>query len=189
LRVLQEKTVRPLGADKEVEIDVRIISATHQDLKTQIRKGNFREDLYFRLCVFPIHVPALRERKDDIPLLFEWFLRGRKNKGPLISETALAKLHAYSWPGNVRELQNVAKRAEILAGDTKILEKHIILEFDANPPAEISGDQFFKNLPTLLELENNYIEYVLAQNDGHKDKTAQILGIDRKTLYRKKKMI
>ncbi len=187
LRVLQERKVRAVGENISRDIDVRIIAATHKDLKEAMKEGHFREDLYYRLSVIPIMIPPLRERKEDIPVLAEHFLNKFtamnqvKIKG--FSAKAMGKLVQLPWPGNVRELENAVERAVILCSGSWIDESNI-------PSPEIEGlDSFFTkttaNFPTINELEERYIRLVLEKTGGKKDKASMILGINRRTLYRK----
>jgi two-component system, NtrC family, response regulator HydG len=189
LRVLQEKKVRPVGDNALIDIDVRIIAATHKDLKQAIREERFREDLFYRLSVIPVSIPSLRDRTDDIPLLAEHFFRkyaaqnGAKVKG--FSKGAMNKLVKMRWTGNVRELENMVERAVVLAqGDW-------IEEGDIPDPETADPDQTFrsstKDFPTLAQLEERYIRAVMEKTAGRKDKAAQILGINRRTLYRKER--
>jgi DNA-binding NtrC family response regulator len=189
LRVLQERKIRPVGDTQMIDVDVRIIAATHKDLKDAIRNGRFREDLFYRLSVIPIVVPSLRDRQEDIPLLAEHFLRkycasnGRRMQG--FSNNAMQKLLRLRWEGNVRELENVVERAVVLAPGDLIEPKDI-------PGNEVeNADQFFrssiKDFPTIGQLEERYIRTVLDKVGGHKEKAAQILGINRRTLYRKER--
>jgi DNA-binding NtrC family response regulator len=182
LRVLQEKEVVKVGAQKPDKIDVRIISATNGDLKEMIKKETFREDLFYRLTVVEIEVAALRERKEDIPLLVEKFLfkYGVEYKDRFIklSQEASDVLQRYDWPGNIRELENVIQRAVIMCD--KIIEiEHLpeALKFNIDFPKE-------KLLP-LKEIEKRYIQKVLNATNNNKTKAADILGIDRKTIREK----
>ncbi|MCC7440269.1 MAG: sigma-54-dependent Fis family transcriptional regulator [Bdellovibrionales bacterium] len=189
LRTLQEREVKPVGEARPRKIDVRIVAATHQDLRQMVRDGTFREDLYYRLCVVPVHVPPLRERKEDLPLLVEHILKRLSvshGKGALsLSRGALSKLMRQRWSGNVRELENTLERAAVLCGGTRIEETDISLELSQGQHGGL--DDVFSRLPTLAELEKHYISYVLSQTQGRKEETAQILGVNRKTLYRKEK--
>lgn len=186
LRILQERRVRLVGENTYRRIDIRIIAATHQQLPQSIKEGKFREDLFYRLCVVTIQLPALRERKEDIPLLAETFLKKYSPEGrmPAMTKGAIEKLMRYPWPGNVRELENAIQRALVFKNGDVVAEKDLILMAQAenNSIAEI----FAGNL-TLDQLERKYIEHVLTQVSGKKEKAAEILGIDRKTLYRKTK--
>lgn len=187
LRVIQERKVRPIGETRDREIDVRIVAATHKDLKAATKTGSFREDLYYRLAVIPVVLPPLREREDDILILGEFFLKkysalhGIRKNG--FSKDAIQSLYRRRWPGNVRELENAIERAVIL-GHSNLIESADLPHAD-----EETADGFFsamKNaLPPLEELEREYIKFVLEKTGGHKEKAAQILGINRRTLYRK----
>lgn len=189
LRVIQEKKVRPVGDNIARDVDVRIIAATHKDLKAAIKEGRFREDLYYRLSVIPIVIPSLRQRKDDIPLLAEHFLKkysatnGVKLKG--FTKKAMTRLVNMRWEGNVRELENVIERAVVLSSSPWIDEA------DLPSPDIGSPEQFFigatTDFPTLEQLEKRYMHLVLEKTGGRKDKAAQILGINRRTLYRKER--
>ncbi len=189
LRVIQEKKVRPVGDNQAREVNVRIIAATHKDLKAAIKDGRFREDLFYRLSVIPIVVPPLRQRKEDIPLLAEHFLRKYAATNNVritgFTKRAMSKLVNLRWEGNVRELENVVERAVVLATTT------LIDEGDIPSPETVSSEQFFGNavadFPTLDQLEARYMRVVLDKTAGRKDKAAQILGINRRTLYRKER--
>jgi DNA-binding NtrC family response regulator len=189
LRVLQERKIRPVGDNHMIDVDVRIIAATHKDLKTMIRDGRFRDDLFYRLSVIPIEIPALRDRQEDIPLLADFFLNkytaanGSKVHG--FTKAAMAKLVKLRWEGNVRELENLIERAVVLSQSDWIDEQDIP-DVEANTP-----DQFFRtattDFPTLAQLEERYIRLVLDRMNGKKERAAQILGINRRTLYRKER--
>lgn len=189
LRVLQERKIRPVGENRDIEINVRVLAATHKDLKKAIREGLFREDLFYRLNVIPVHVPPLRNRKEDIPLLIQSFLTKysalNHSNVRSISAAALHLLIERPWPGNVRELENLIERLVVLCRNSQIDETDI-------PSLETSGIEDFygtmiQDLPTFENLEKRYMQYVLAKTGGKKDKTAQILGINRRTLYRKER--
>ncbi len=190
LRVIQERKIRAVGETIDKDIDVRIIAATHKDLKSAIKNGSFREDLYYRLAVIPIVIPPLRHRKEDIPLLADHFLKkyASMNNAKVIgfSKDAMAQLMAFPWEGNVRELENVVERAVVLA------RGEMIENSDLPQPAEGNVDSFLANaqsgtLPTFEELEKRYMKFVLDKTGGKKEKAAQILGINRRTLYRKER--
>ncbi len=189
LRAIQERKIKPLGETQQRTIDVRILAATHKDLKTLIKKNEFREDLYFRLCVIPINVPPLRNRREDIPILANHFLKkyaaanDKKIQG--ISHEALAKLKRLRWTGNVRELENTIERAVVLSTENQIAEKDITIEGSIEVDEQTS--LLFKELLPLKELEKQYIQFVLDKTEGKKEEAAEILGINRKTLYRKEK--
>lgn len=197
LRVLQEKKIKRIGENVPRAINCRVISATHKDLRTAVAQGQFREDLFFRLNVIPIHIPPLRERKEDIIPLAEYFLKkysatnGIKNKQ--FSKAVLQILMSRPWKGNVRELENTIERCVVLSENPMIEEKDLFLEeieFSGGSSADIAEDftSLVNNDGKLLsmnELSLKYIEFALQKNNGAKDKTAKELGIDRKTLYRK----
>jgi DNA-binding NtrC family response regulator len=186
LRVLQERKFERVGGEETIDVDVRIIAATNRDLKEEIRKGSFREDLYYRLNVVNIHVPPLRERRDDIPLLAMSFLRefaeenGKKLEG--FDPKARQSLYAYPWPGNVRELRNSVESAVVMAG------AGLVGLDDLPPNVRSSGEERDVRVPvgsTLEEAEKILIRETLAAQGGNKSRTAEILGIGRKTLYQK----
>jgi len=191
LRVLQEKEVRPVGSNEKVNVDVRVIAATNRDLEAAYRAGTFRKDLYFRLNVVTVHLPPLRERRSDIPVLVHHFL-DRYAKGAHIQVTAAAmkSLLHYEWPGNVRELENCIARAVTL-GDGKIIDV-------ADLPPAIRSEQSDSGIVTtqdaaslsttaLAEMERMTILRVFEQANGDKALAGKMLGISRATLYRKLK--
>ncbi len=185
LRVLQEKEIKPVGGLRARKVDVRIIAATNADLQQAVREGAFREDLYYRLAVFPIHLPPLRERMEDLPELVRHFVGVYAPKVHKrfreISPGFLSVLASYNFPGNIRELENIVQRA-VLLEDTDVLRPSSL-------PAYLLKNQpnHRKRFPTLEELERDHIALVLRACDRQKTRAAQILGIDRKTLYRKMK--
>ena len=179
LRVIENGEFIKLGDTKTTNVDVRIIAATNRDLKKSIEAGEFREDLYYRLNVFTIELPPLRERIDDIPELTDHFVAyyaGRQNKSLQIGKEALQLLMKHSWKGNTRELRNVLERASILA-DGEILPGHLPYDIQKQ-------DQSSQGL-TLASVEKNHIQKVLEFTKGNKTKTAEALGIGLTTLYRK----
>ncbi|MFW5688104.1 MAG: sigma-54-dependent transcriptional regulator [Spirochaetota bacterium] len=186
LRVLQEKNFERVGGEQTLEVDVRIISATNKDLKAEIDRGTFREDLYYRLNVVNIHIPPLRERKEDIPLLVSAFIKefAEENGKPVegIDPKARALLYNYSWPGNVRELRNSIESAVVMAKGTAITPDDL--------PPSITSDSESNYVRIQLgasmeEAERELIRANLAANNGNKSRTAEVLGIGRKTLHRK----
>jgi DNA-binding NtrC family response regulator len=186
LRVLEDRKVRRVGGRAEVEVDVRVLSATHQDLKRSVQAGTFREDLYFRLAVFTIDIPPLRERAADVPLLAQHFVErfaadsGKRIQG--FTPGAMRLLLAYSWPGNVRELRNVVERAVILADGELIREENL------PPGLEPGSVDASLRLPlglTLDEVERAYLLASLERAGGNKLRTAEGLGVSEKTLYNK----
>jgi transcriptional regulator with PAS, ATPase and Fis domain len=193
LRVLQEREVRPVGSDFALKVDLRIIAASNRDLRQAMAAGLFREDLFYRLNVFSIHLPPLRERQDDIPFLANYFLElvgertGRTFRG--FSEPAAAFLVNYSWPGNARELENAVERAAALADGPWIMPRDLppeISEHGLPLLTEGSAPPLADNL-TLEQVEAWYIRRVLEQEKGNQTLAAQLLGISRSTLWRKVK--
>lgn len=188
LRVIETREVRPLGDTRSYPIDVRVISTSNRDIESLIQQGRFREDLYYRLKVIDIEMPPLRERKEDIPLLIQTFIERfnteLKKDISGVSEEVMKILLNYSWPGNVRELENVIQRAVTLSHSGKILPEDL-------PKAlhQKTEERFFEKAIevkyTLDQLEKEYIRRVLLETGGNKSKAAEILGLDRKTLYRK----
>lgn len=188
LRVIEEREVRPLGDTNSYQVDVRIISTSNRDIPSLIQQGRFREDLYYRLKVIDIEMPPLRQRKEDIPLLVQHFINKfnpeMKKNVSTVSEEALRIFLNHSWPGNVRELENVIQRAITLSQHEEILPEDL-------PPAllqkeeEILFEKALEKKFTLDQLEREYIKRVLIETGGNKSKAAEILGLDRKTLYRK----
>ncbi|MBW2216781.1 MAG: sigma-54-dependent Fis family transcriptional regulator, partial [Deltaproteobacteria bacterium] len=180
LRVLQEGTFERVGDEKTISVDVRIISAANRDLMPEVKKGNFREDLYYRINVVPIHLPPLRERKNDIPLLVEKFFERAAQEG-LISEgltrEALAVMIDYSWPGNIRELQSAIKFALVKSRNQRIKPEHLPLEIIKNTTIQVTRSPSGKLSP-----EN--VRSALSQTVGNKSKAAKLLGVGRATLYR-----
>jgi len=186
LGVLQDRLVRPVGGNEEMRIDFRVISATNRDLPQLVRQGRFREDLYYRLAVIPIHIPSLRERPEDIPLLAEHFLE--RTAGALrkpikgFDEAAIKWLLSHRWPGNVRELENVVERAATLAHGPLITQDDLRVDL-APGPLDEPGVR-----PTLAELEVQYIRRILGETRGDKRRAAEILGISVRTLQRMQAM-
>lgn len=199
LRVLQERKVKRIGENSYRDITARIICATHKDLRKEVAEGRFREDLFFRLNVIPIFMPPLKERKEDILPLSEYFLKkfalmnNSSVKG--FSKDAIQKLENNPWKGNVRELENAIERAVVLSTSEVIRAEDIPsgeenFSMEAAPEEEsVSGISFTEaeKTMTLDELSKKYIQFVFERNEGAKEQTAKDLGIDRKTLYRKLK--
>lgn len=189
LRVIQEREVTRVGSTKPLKIDVRILAATNENLEDLVRKGKFREDLFYRLSVVPIHLPALRERKEDIPYLIEHFIqkynkRARKNIIG-ISDAVKKGLMDYDWPGNIRELENTIERAVVLSKGNKIELEDLM--YHGISTATSLFHPVRGKYHTLDNIEKEYIRTVLLMQQGNKSKTAEILGIDRKTLWAKVK--
>ena len=192
LRTLEEGRLRPVGSDKEIAFDVRVLSATHRDLETAVAEGRFREDLYYRINVIQIHLPPLRARGTDILLLARHFVERFANRSekPIegITENAAEKLLAYDWPGNIRELRNVIERAVALTRyDTISVEDLPEKIREHRGRVMMIGGDDPNELVTLEELERRYIHHVLEAVGDNKTLASQILGLDRKTLYRKLK--
>jgi two-component system response regulator HydG len=188
LRVLQEREVIPVGATEPIPVDVRIVAATNRDLEEEIRRGTFRSDLYYRLNVITLHLPPLRERLDDLPILTEHFLRtfaASRGREPLqLAAEAVEALQAYDWPGNVRELENALERAAVLTTRGEIGLDALPARITTPRAAPIVSDRLPPN-PPLEIIERAYIQWVLQAESGNKTRAAEILGIDPSTLYRK----
>ena len=191
LRALESRRVRPVGENREIDVDVRIIAASNRDLWTEVGGGRFREDLYFRLQVFPVFLPPLRERSGDIPLLTRHLLT-RLRATPTLEQEALDALSKYRWPGNVRELLNVLRRAALFA-DGETIDGTLARRMIAASVFGHEGGTSERQQPTapssqsLADVERNHIERVLKSLDGNVTKAAVALGIDRRTLQRKLK--
>lgn len=197
LRVLQERKIKRIGENQTRDITARVICATHKDLKKEVEKGNFREDLYFRLNVIPIHMPPLRERKEDIIPLSEYFLKkfallnNANIKG--FTKQAIKRLEGLNWKGNVRELENAIERAVVLSNseyvDVDDLPNSDHGLSDSKSEEGSTGNSIFSinSIMSLEEMNKKYIEFIFKRNGYAKEQTAKELGIDRKTLYRKLK--
>ncbi|EPX64334.1 Response regulator of zinc sigma-54-dependent two-component system [Cystobacter fuscus DSM 2262] len=192
LRVLEDGEVRAVGADAARKVDVRVVAATHQELEARVREGKFRQDLFYRLNVVPLRVPALRERREDIPLLVEHFIAKSRERNPRARLTgftpeALAALAAAPWPGNVRELENLVERLAVVTVketvDLPTLQLHAPgVTVDVHPLVQAQT-----RLVPLRQLEGEYIAYVVAQCGGNKTRAAEILGIDVSTIHRRER--
>jgi DNA-binding NtrC family response regulator len=195
LRTLQERTVRRVGGSQEIPVDVRIICATHRDLRSEVEAGRFREDLYFRLVVYPVRLPPLRERTDDIPLLFAHFLEVLQPRAQQVvrrvSPEAIEALAGYHWPGNVRELQNVVQRSILACRGDEITLDDLPPDFRHAEPASAASSnvsptvQDDEAVVPLRELERRAIKNALRATLGSVGKAAKLLGIGRATLYRR----
>jgi DNA-binding NtrC family response regulator len=188
LRVIQEREVTKVGSSQKIDVDVRIIAATNKDLQNEIKEGNFREDLFYRLNVVPVHLPSLRERKEDIPMLVQHFLKKlaekRRRAGLRISDRAMNLLESYDWPGNVRELENTIERAAVVAeGDTIQPEDLLYQGFEETD--EVGEAENGSTVGRLAAVEKEEIEKALRQFGWQKGKAAEYLGINRKTLREK----
>ena len=189
LRVLQEGKVRRIGADHEHPVKVRVVVATNRDLESEVQMGTFREDLYWRLNVIQLSLPPLRRRPFDIPLLIEHFIAKyaeASDAPPLeVSAEALAILTAYAWPGNIRELENVIERAVAMTGGAALIPDDLPERLRSGDLAAMVLNQARENHMTLRKIEQTYVAMTLRHADGNKSRAAEMLGLDRKTLYRK----
>ncbi len=184
LRAIEQGEFTPLGGAGSIKVDVRIIAATNRNLKEMVEKGTFREDLYFRLNVFPINIPPLRERPEDIAPIAEHILAGWNVRHQKLSAEVIEKLESYSWPGNVRELRNILERALILSGGNEIKPEHIVIQ------GQVASNQSLSNkLSSLLgrmslpELERRMVILALEKTNWNKSRAAELLGITRRALY------
>jgi DNA-binding NtrC family response regulator len=183
LRVLEERRIRPVGANRELPVDVRIIAASNRDLATEVEQGRFREDLYYRLNILSIRMPALRERLEDLPILARYFVESQATElgvpAPQMDEAELARLKTYPWPGNVRELKNVLERSLLLnTAPSQCLTGTMVT------PASVMTSNEATDL-SLEQVEKQHILHVLKQEGHNKSAAARQLGISRKTLERK----
>lgn len=182
LRLLETGTFRRVGGVETLRADFRLIAATHRDLKAMVERGSFRRDLYYRLSVFPIHLPALRERRGDIGLLAETLLaRLAPGRAYTLSEAARARLQDYDYPGNIRELRNIIERAMLMADGDTLLEEHL-------PPELKSDEAGMPGVDDIVPLETaelRYLQWALAHHGGDRKSLAAQLGISERTLYRK----
>jgi DNA-binding NtrC family response regulator len=194
LRVLQDRTFEPVGSSKSMTVDVRVVAATNQDLERAIREGRFREDLYYRLNVIPIEVPPLRERRDDVPLLVQYFLdvmhQQKGTRVDSISDEAMALLCRHAWPGNVRELENLIERLSVLRGEGEIRVEDLPAAFRearhaAAPSVPRIPEQGIDFREVVDRYEGELIRQALAQTGGNKNRAAQLLGLNRTTLLEK----
>ena len=189
LRVLEDKEVRPLGANQTEKVDTRVVSTSNQNLATLVERGQFRHDLYYRLNVIQIALPPLRERLEDIPVLVEHFIQkfADQTRRPLegIEPDALAALMNHRWPGNVRELEHTVERAVLLGKENRVGLQDLPLQLISNPDSTLPLAEAVAQRYTLKDLEREYIVRVMENTSGNKTEAARILGVDRTTLYRK----
>jgi transcriptional regulator with GAF, ATPase, and Fis domain len=191
LRALQEGEIKRVGSSQTARVDTRVVAATNRDLEQEVKAGSFREDLFYRLSVVMIRVPPLRERRGDIPLLAEHFLRtsqGKAGRGRLkLSEDALKLLVAYGWPGNVRELESFIEYAALHARGSEVMTEDLPPKMQTSEVRAASRSPLpalFEDLPSLDEVERRYLLHVLKMVNGNRTRAAEILGVDRRTLYR-----
>jgi two-component system nitrogen regulation response regulator NtrX len=192
LRVLQEQTLELVGGTTRIRVDVRVVAATNKDLQAEIHGGRFREDLYFRLNVVPIHVPSLRDRSDDVPLLADHFMAefageyGRRLK--VFDAAAMDVLQSYGWPGNVRELRNVIERLMIMVpGETITAADLGFLDVPRQRPVRTASAERMTLHDARDQFERDLILRTLAEQQGNMSRTADVLGVERSNLYRKMK--
>jgi len=194
LRVLQEREVTPVGGNTAIKVQARVIAASNRDLDELCEQGVFRRDLFYRLNVINIHVPPLRERRDDIPLLVAHLLRRHTPDGQpssVVEDTTLELLNTYAWPGNVRELENVIERAITLNRSGRITPEDLPARVRINQPAKTNDERkeddladLFAGMPSLEEIERRYLLHVLEATGGNRSRAAEIIGISRRTIYR-----
>src|SRR5579863_6079925 len=193
LRVLEEQRFEPVGASEFVQVDVRVVAATNKNLEEEIERGNFREDLFYRLNVIPFFVPPLRDRAEDIPLMADCFLRefttayGRKPKE--LTPEAYHVLQEYHWPGNVRELRNLIERIVILNPQVRVDARHIPVNVNRRAAADRANDRFGSLQEVREAAERDYIQKKLEEANGNVTRAAEMLGLERSNLYRKMKTL
>jgi two-component system response regulator HydG len=188
LRLLETGTFRRVGGVETLRADFRLVAATHRGVKTMVEEGSFRRDLYYRISAFPIHLPALRERREDIPMLVEGLLVRLAPERPMqVSDEAMARLMAYDFPGNIRELRNLLERAILLADADTLRPEHFPDEMIASMPGYGSAalPEVLSTVMALDQVETEYVRWALAQMGGDKRALAMKLGISERTLYRK----
>lgn len=187
LRTIEEQKVRRIGSNQDIQIDVRIIAASNRRLADCVEEGKFRKDLYYRLRVIEIELPPLRERQEDIPLLVEHFLKrlgAERGRAFSVSTPGLSVMCSYAWPGNVRELENILEAAAALNRSGVITPEDLPEKVRRPTPNGGHIEDFYRDLPSLKDLEARYLRHVLQVTGGNKARAAAVLGIDRKTLYR-----
>jgi len=199
LRVLQNKTIEPVGSTETINIDTRVIAATHRDLEKMVQENKFREDLFYRLNVIPIRIPALKERREDIPLLISYFVdrfsSADRSNTITFSDKALEMLLGYDWPGNVRELENIIERLVILRGGNEILPEDLPAKIFRHNPLATDHYKHIFELPeegvdlkrVLSDIEDSLILQALSYTDGNKNQASKLLSLNRTTLIEKMK--
>jgi DNA-binding NtrC family response regulator len=194
LRMLEERTIRRIGGKKEISVDIRVVSATNRNVEEQLEQGFLREDLFYRINTIRIHIPPLRERIDDIPLLIQHFLgelNQKYNRGIQgLTPVAMDVLQSYAWPGNVRELQNVTERTYYMANPPLIKPTDLPSNLNRNNHSNQSNDKW-ENLDyrdakerAIADFERNYLLYHLDRQEWNISRTAENCGMDRRTLHR-----
>jgi two-component system NtrC family response regulator len=186
LRALQERQIEPVGSSRPIPVNVRIIAATHQNLEKYIQSGDFRQDLYYRLNVVPLHIPPLRDRMEDIPLLVKHFLKQFGEPGVVVEADAFEKLNRHTWPGNVRELENAVERALALREHPeRITARDIQLPTPSPPEVARSGLEIPEGGVKLDEVERQFLISALRKTGDNQTRAAELLGITRqKLIYR-----
>jgi DNA-binding NtrC family response regulator len=191
LRALQQGEIRRVGASKTTRVNTRVIAATNRNLETEVKNGTFREDLFYRLSVVTLRVPALSERRSDIPLLADRFLRtaSERMEGRVfrLDEETMKILVAYDWPGNVRELESAIEHAALRARGNELMPQDLpekLQSPELKAAAQSPLTALYRDLPSLAELERRYLVYVLDTMSGNRSRAAEVMGIDRRTLYR-----
>ena len=193
LRVLEDQRFEPVGSETSIQVDTRIVASTNKNLEDEIERGNFREDLFYRLNVIPFSVPPLRERIEDVPLLADHFLKefttayGRKPKE--MTPEAYRVLQEYSWPGNVRELRNLMERIVIMNPQIRVDARHIPLNASRRSTADRATDRFGSLQEVREAAERDYILRKLEETRGNVTRAAELLGLERSNLYRKMKAL
>jgi DNA-binding NtrC family response regulator len=188
LRVLQEGTFEPLGTNQSIKVDVRIVSATHRDLKQRIADGRFRQDLYYRLNVLDISIPPLRERKEDLPILIEHFLQRHTPAGgiaPTLGPRAWGVLSQYAFPGNIRELEHAIEHAVVIAKGRPIDIEHLPRDIAGPETGHVAEPELSKLSEAIASFESAYLQRALDATGGRKARAAELLGISRKSLWEK----
>jgi len=181
LKVLETKTFRRLGEVRDRQSDFRLICATNKDLQTHVSKGKFRDDLYYRVTVFTIHIPPLRERLEDLPALIEHILKSQSPRKVEISAQAMDILSDYAWPGNVRELKNVLERAVMVSQGEAVTSEH--LPFHLRPSVEVKRSESLDD--EIINMEASHLRELINRCKGNVTKAAKVLGVSRSTLYRR----
>jgi transcriptional regulator with PAS, ATPase and Fis domain len=186
LRLMEAGTYRRIGGLEPLRADFRLVAATHRDLAQMVSEGTFRQDLFFRINVFPIHLPPLRERMEDLPMLIKHLLsRLESAKEITLSDESLSALMKHDFPGNVRELRNILERALIMADGNTIQPQHLYLDTIKNGSKEIQATRIFEEITPLDNLEQKYLAWADKQFQGDRKALAERLGISERTLYRK----
>jgi DNA-binding NtrC family response regulator len=186
LRLLETGTYRRVGSIETQEADFRLVCASHRDLKTMVEQGSFRQDLYYRISAFPIHLPALRERLSDLPLLIDTLLQ-RIHQRKVLHANTLACLQGYAFPGNIRELRNILERACLMTDGDSIQPQHLPVEMQCSLSLDVAQAEAISGVLPLAEMERRYLQRIVHRYHGDNKSLAHLLGISERTLYRKLK--